>query len=305
MITGFGKEGISMAVRRSKGETIFLAVNYLVMALLCLSMLFPFWSLLAKSFAAASVPSTQLYFWPSQTTLANYARVFANKNIWIGFGNTIFRTVVGTILSLVMSIHVAYPLSKKYLPNRTFWTSLIVFTMFFSGGMIPEYILVRSLKLYNSRWALIFPILLNTFNMIIIRNYFMSIPDSLEESAKIDGANDLLILYRIIIPLSFPIIATVVLWTAVSHWNAWFDSLIYISDGNKQVLQTILRRIVLEGSLQLMELQGGAMAMEASNVSSEAIKAATVIVATTPILVAYPFLQKYFVKGVLVGSLKG
>ncbi|HPZ15755.1 MAG TPA: carbohydrate ABC transporter permease [Sphaerochaeta sp.] len=294
-----------MAVRRSKGETIFLAVNYLVMALLCLSMLFPFWSLLAKSFAAASVPSTQLYFWPSQTTLANYARVFANKNIWIGFGNTIFRTVVGTILSLVMSIHVAYPLSKKYLPNRTFWTSLIVFTMFFSGGMIPEYILVRSLKLYNSRWALIFPILLNTFNMIIIRNYFMSIPDSLEESAKIDGANDLLILYRIIIPLSFPIIATVVLWTAVSHWNAWFDSLIYISDGNKQVLQTILRRIVLEGSLQLMELQGGAMAMEASNVSSEAIKAATVIVATTPILVAYPFLQKYFVKGVLVGSLKG
>ncbi len=294
-----------MAVRRSKGETIFLAVNYLVMVLLCLSMLFPFWSLLAKSFAAASVPSTQLYFWPSQTTLANYARVFANKNIWIGFGNTIFRTVVGTILSLVMSIHVAYPLSKKYLPNRTFWTSLIVFTMFFSGGMIPEYILVRSLKLYNSRWALIFPILLNTFNMIIIRNYFMSIPDSLEESAKIDGANDLLILYRIIIPLSFPIIATVVLWTAVSHWNAWFDSLIYISDGNKQVLQTILRRIVLEGSLQLMELQGGAMAMEASNVSSEAIKAATVIVATTPILVAYPFLQKYFVKGVLVGSLKG
>ncbi|MCK9547397.1 MAG: carbohydrate ABC transporter permease [Sphaerochaeta sp.] len=294
-----------MAVRRSTGETIFLAVNYVVMALLCLSMIFPFWSLLARSFASASVPSTKLYFWPPETTFDNYARVFANKNIWIGFGNTIFRTVVGTFLSLIMSIHVAYPLSKKYLPNRTLWTSLIVFTMFFSGGMIPEYILVRSLKLYNSRWALIFPILLNTFNMIIIRNYFMSIPDSLEESAKIDGANDLLILYRIIIPLSFPIIATVVLWTAVSHWNAWFDSLIYISDGSKQVLQTILRRIVLEGSLQLMELQGGALGMETSNVSSEAIKAATVIVATTPILVAYPFLQKYFVKGVLVGSLKG
>lgn len=294
-----------MKIRRSNGEKIFLTVNYITMIVLCLTMIFPFWNLFAKSFAAASVPTSRFYMWPSETTLDNYAKVFANKNIWIGFANTFFRTIIGTFLSLIMSIHVAYPLSKRYLPNRTFWTSLIVFTMFFSGGMIPDYILVRSLGLYNSRWALILPILLNTFNMIIIRNYFMSIPDSLEESAKIDGANDLLILYKIIIPLSFPIIATVVLWTAVTHWNAWFDSLIYISDGNKQVLQTILRRIVLEGSLQLMELQGGAMGMDTANVNSETIKAATVIVATAPILVAYPFLQKYFVKGILVGSLKG
>lgn len=291
-------------IKKSLGEKIFILCNSLLMLGLCLTMIYPFWNLLSLSFAGHGVATTRFYLWPPVTTLDNYRRVFANAHIWTGFANTLFRTIVGTALSLIMSIHIAYPLSKRYYPHRSFWTALVVFTMFFSGGMIPDFVLIRSLDLYNSRWSLILPVLINTFNMIIIRNFFMAIPDSLEESARIDGANDIVILYRIILPVSFSIIATVTLWTAVSHWNAWFDSLIYISDGTKQVLQTILRRIVLEGSQQLMNLQGGSI-QDSANVNTETIKAATVMVATVPILMVYPFVQKYFVKGVMVGSLKG
>lgn len=293
-----------MKIKRSAGERIFLACNNVFMVALCITMIYPFWNLLSLSFAGQGVATTRFYLWPPVSTMDNYRRVFANTHIWTGFANTLFRTVIGTALSLIFSIHIAYPLSKRYFPHRSFWTALVVFTMFFSGGMIPDFVLIRTLGLYDSRWALILPLLINTFNMIIIRNFFMDIPDSLEESARIDGANDIVILYRIILPVSFSIIATVTLWTAVGHWNAWFDSLIYISDGSKQVLQTILRRIVLEGSQQLMNLQGGTI-QDTGNVNTETIKAATIMVATVPILLVYPFVQKYFVKGVMVGSLKG
>lgn len=295
-----------MKIKRTRGEKIFLAALYFFMLLFCISTLFPFWNLITLSFTGSGVSTTRYYLWPPVSTLANYKRVFASANIWLGFSNTLFRTLAGTALTLLFSIHVAYPLSKKYFPHRGFWTLIVVFTMFFSGGMIPDYILVRTLGLINSRWALILPILINTFNMIILRNFFQGIPESLEESARIDGANDITILYRIILPVSGSIIATVALWTAVTHWNAWFDCLIYINDADKMVVQTILRRVVLEGSQQLMNMTGftpGADNPQA--VSTETIKAATVIVATVPILAVYPFVQKYFVKGVMVGSLKG
>lgn len=295
------------AFKRTRGETVFQLVNVCFMLVLCVSTFYPFWHELVVSLTGSNVSSVSIYLWPPVVSFSNYARVFASTYIWTGFYNTLFRVVIGGVLTLVFSIHIAYVLSKRYYPHRNLWTAFIVFTMFFSGGMIPDYILIRSLGLINSPWSLILPGMLNTFNLIIIRNFFQSVPDSLEESARIDGANDIVILYKIILPLSLPIIATVSLWTAVANWNAWFDSMIYINDPKRMVLQTILRRVVLEGTQQLMDMQGAAIAQESSAyaVSTESIKAATVMVATVPILLAYPFIQKYFVKGVMIGSLKG
>ncbi|MGI5898722.1 MAG: carbohydrate ABC transporter permease [Christensenellales bacterium] len=295
-----------MRIKKSTDEKIFLSIIYAFMIVFCLTTLFPFWNIITLSFTGSGVSTVKYYLWPPVTTLANYKRVFSSSNIWIGFGNTFFRTIIGTLLTLLFSIHMAYPLSKRNFPHRNIWTLIVVFTMFFSGGMIPDYILVRTLGLINTRWAMILPMLISPFNMIIMRNFFMNIPDSLEESARIDGANDITVLYKIILPISGSIIATIALWTAVSHWNAWFDCLIYINDSSKMVVQTILRRVVLEGSQQLMNMTGYIPGMEEVEVvSTETIKAATIMVATVPILVVYPFLQKYFVKGVMVGSLKG
>ena len=175
--------------------------------------------------------------------------------------------------------------------------------MFFSGGLIPNYILMKNLNLINSVWVLVLPGLIPTFYMLIARNYFQSLPESLEESARIDGANDFIILFRIIIPVSLPIIATVVLWVVVGHWNAWFDAMIYINSPRKQVLQVILRGIVILGTFENLEMSN--ISGQSNIVPPEAVKAATIIVATIPILAFYPFVQKYFVKGIMIGSLKG
>ena len=225
------------------------------------------------------------------------------SNIWNGYLWTIIRTVLGTLIALVLSFHYDYVLSKKYFPNRKFWTGILVFTMFFSGGMVPEYLLIRDLGLMNSVFSLILPGAISAYNITIMRNFLMSLPDSLEESARIDGANDIIILYKIIVPLSLPILATVALWTAVGHWNAWFDAMLYIRSADKQVLAITLRRIVLVGTnASTTSLSGEQMT---TNMTSETVKAATIMVATIPILCVYPFVQKYFVKGVMVGSVKG
>jgi putative aldouronate transport system permease protein len=246
---------------------------------------------------------------PKAPTLEGYRKVLANIYIFNGFKATIIRVLLGTTLTIFFTITTAYPLAKRYFPDRSFWTSLLVFTMFFSGGLIPSYLLVRNLGLYNTVWALVLPGLISTYNMIIMRNFFMAIPAELEESARMDGAGEFAILFRIIVPVSGPIIATVILWTMVGHWNAWFDSMIYISTASKQVLQQVLRRMVLEGELQMIELNQlqaiQEVGVSGSMVTPEGVKAAAVMVGTIPIICIYPFLQKYFVKGVLVGSLKG
>jgi putative aldouronate transport system permease protein len=282
---------------------IFFVFLYGFMVVVCFMMVYPFLYLVSQSFGASVTMGLSLI--PASPTLSAYDRVFRNPHVYTGFRNTIFRVILGTALTMFCTIATAYPLSKKYFPNRSFWTSLLVFTMFFSGGLIPSYLLIRSLGIYNTVWAMVLPGLISTYNMIIMRNFFMNIPVELEESARMDGANDLLILARIIVPVSGPIIATVALWTIVGHWNAWFDCMIYISSTEKQVLQLILRRIVLEGTTQLMELANYAADMDTGQVNTDAVKAATIMVATVPILLVYPFLQKYFVKGIMIGSLKG
>lgn len=204
---------------------------------------------------------------------------------------------------MILMVLTAYPLSKRNFPNRNIWTLIIVFTMFFKGGLIPDYLLVKTLNLDNSIWALVLPGAIDTFSMIIMRNYIMSLPDSLEESAKIDGASQLTVLIKIILPLSKPIIMTILLWVIVAHWNAWFDCLIYIRDSGKYVLQAVLRKIVLDAAPQFSDMSMDIQ--DESLPSEEVIKCATIIVSSLPIMLVYPFIQKHFVKGILVGSLKG
>lgn len=292
-----------MKIKSMLGDKIFLCFNFIFMILFCVAALYPFLYLLARSFSAPDANFNKLTIVPQGFELSNYTRVFGNPDIGVGFQNALFRTIVGTIVNLVFSILAAYPLSKRYFPHKAIWTGFIIFTMFFSGGLIPGYLTVKRLGLINSMWAMILPGAVNTYNMIIMRNFFMSLPDAVEEAARIDGANDYTVLARVILPMSKPILATVALWSMVGHWNAWFDCLIYITEPAKQVLQVIMRRIVLEGSAQMMNPNAAEFAGQVVN--AENIKAATIVVATVPIVMVYPFLQKYFVKGIMVGSLKG
>jgi len=293
-----------MKIKSTPGERVFNILNILFMILFSAAALYPFLYLFARSFSSPEASFTKITILPQGFVWENYERVLRNSDIGTGFKNAILRTVLGTGVNLTMSVMAAYPLSKRYYPHRSLWTGLIIFTMFFSGGMIPGYLLIKNLHLNNTIWAMILPGAINTYNMIIMRNFFMSLPESLEEAARIDGANDVLVLVRIILPMSKPILATVALWSMVGHWNAWFDCLIYITDPAKHVLQVVLRRIVLEGTAQM--LNPNSSEFDATQiVNSENIKAATIMVATLPIVMIYPFLQKYFVKGIMVGSLKG
>jgi putative aldouronate transport system permease protein len=271
-----------------------------LLILLCLATIVPFMQVIAISLSPPEIASQSgLHLFPTKVVFEGYYRVIKHALIWKAYGNTIVRTLLGTALSVSLTLLGAYPLSKKYLPHRNLWTGIIVFTMYFSGGLIPSYLLVKNLKLMNTLGALILPGAVNTFNLIVTRNFLMTLPESLEESAKIDGAGDLTILIRIILPLSTPIIATIALWYGVGHWNSWFDCMLYINDSTKFVLQYVLRLILMEG--QTEDLSSDTQII----LSTETMKMATLMVATLPIICVYPFLQKYFVKGMLVGSLKG
>ncbi len=288
---------------RSLSGKAFDAANALFLLLFCLTTLYPFMYMLKLSFSPPTVSFSRISIIPEEVSLINYHTVLSSSYILSGFRMTLLRTVLGTGISVLAMVMTAYPLSKRYMPDRTFFTALIVFTMFFSGGLVPEYLLVRNLKMQNTIWALVLPAMISTYSMIIVRNFFMSIPEEIDESARMDGANEIIILFRLVLPLSTPILATVLLWEAVGHWNAWFDSLIYIQDTRKQVLQVVLRRIVLEGTQQILDLSSGSPDSVAAN--PEGIKAASVMVVSLPIIALYPFVQKYFVKGIMVGSLKG
>ncbi|MFD0715480.1 carbohydrate ABC transporter permease [Paenibacillus sp. GCM10027626] len=292
--------------RKSAGERIFDICNVVFLSVFAFTALYPFINIIVVSFSTpAAANQYGLKLWPQETTLEAYKIVFSNKLIWTGYYNTIFRAVVGTALNVLFSVLCAYPLSKKYLPNRNFYTSIIVFTMFFSGGLIPNYLLIKELGLLDNRFALILPGLIAGFTMIIVRNFFMALPEEIEESAKLDGATDIRILFSIVLPVSMPIIATISLWYAVAHWNAWFDSLLYISSPEKTVLGNVLRKIIIEGSPQFQQYDTYDPSKATTLVTPDIIRAATIMVATTPILLVYPFIQKYFVKGVMIGSLKG
>lgn len=287
----------------SKSENVFQVFNYIFMIVISLLMLYPFWELIRISISTPAEASRMgLVLWPKELSFDSYSHVFRNQYMWLGYKNTIIRVLLGVSIQLTATTLFAYPLSKRNLPFRNIITMLVVFTMFFTGGLIPDFLLIKSLGMNNTILALVLPTGINTFQMLIMRNFFMSLPVELEESAKIDGAGHLRTLTNIVLPLSMPIIATVGLWGIVGHWNAWFDCLIYISDTKKYVLQTILRKIILEA---VNTFEGHDLDYGMERVATETIRAASIIVGTLPILCVYPFVQKYFVKGIMVGSLKG
>ncbi|AEI42348.1 carbohydrate ABC transporter permease [Paenibacillus mucilaginosus] len=288
--------------RALERTSAFDVLNYTLMTLLCVITLYPFLYLLAMSLSPADVSFTTLKIIPEKVTLDNFRQVLGYPNIRSGFLNSISRTAVGTLLSVVTTMAAAYVLSKPYFPHRRFWTQLILLTMFFSGGLIPTYLLIKDLGLTNNLGALVLPSMISAFQLLVTRNFLASLPAEPEESAKIDGANDIVILLKIVLPLSLPILVTLALWNMVSHWNSWFDSLLYMTDPSKEVLQVVMRRIVLDGQMDVMST---AIPEDRPHVSTETIKAATLMVTTLPIVAVYPLLQKYFVKGMLVGSVKG
>ena len=290
-----------MRIKKSLGTRIGDFLIYAFLILLTLSIIAPFWDILCESLTDGWVTGFAR-LWPSKITFINYEEVLGNRSIWSGYRETIIRTVLGTSLNMIFTIIGAYCLSKKRFPMRKLWTLMIVIPMFFSGGLIPSYLWNVQLGLRNTRWVLILPGLISSYNLIVMRNFFSGVPTELEESAYIDGANNLQILVRIYLPVSTAVLATVSLWNMVGHWNSWFDASIYITDSRLQPLQIVLRRIINAGQEALEEM-GGSSNTKTGRLDN--LKSATLFVVMLPIMCVYPFLQKYFMKGTLVGSIKG
>ncbi len=247
----------------------------------------------------------KVWLLPSSPTLKGYKTVFDYPDVWTGYGNSVFYTVFGTLINVFMTVLAAYPLSRKDLKYRKPIIMLFTFTMLFNAGMIPNYLLIRDLHLLNTRWALLLPGAISVYNMIIVRTFFMSnIPDELLESARLDGCSDFRFLLNIVLPLSGAVIAVITLYYAVGHWNQYFNAVLYLTDKNTYPLQVFLRNILLENSIN--DLSAGSVVNESERTYlNELLKYSLIVVASAPLLAVYPFIQKYFVKGVMIGAVKG
>ena len=289
--------------RLPAGELAYQVVLYVLLILLTLTFIIPFLLVIGTSFVSKEeIARRGFVFFPQVWNFAAYdMMLLQNTEVWRAYGVTFFRVVVGTLSSLLVTGTFAYAVSKKDLPGRTVLLVLSFITMIFYGGLIPTYLVVKSLGLIDSLWCFILPNLMSVWNMLILRNFFYSIPDSLEESALLDGATPPTIFFRIIVPLSMPAVATIGLFYAVDQWNNWFDAAIWINDVRKYPLQMVLRKYVLMSSTYDLkfDLATGAKPPDMG------IKSAIVVISTLPMLCIYPFIQKYFVKGVMIGSVKG
>ena len=275
----------------------------LFLLLLGFSTLYPFWYVMVISLSTYNeILNKTLLLYPVKITFEAYQYVFTSGDFLNIAKNTFFVVAAGTVLSLLVTIFFAYGLAKK-VPGYRWMTYFIFFTILFGGGMIPTYLVVRATGLLNSLWSLIIPSLASAFNILLLRNFFSTIPQSLEESASLDGANTLTILFRIVLPVAMPGIATIALFYGVNYWNSFFDAILYITSRNKWILQVLLREMLLTGSYDV--LQGAAETATGMSTTSYTIKMATVMVATVPVLLIYPFIQRYFVKGAVMGAVKG
>ena len=288
---------------KKKKITVGKVINYILLVVLAFVCLYPFLNVIAYSLSGYNaVLSGRVTFYPIDFTLSAYQQILGKTQIWNSMRTTVLVTVLGTALSLILTIFASYALSRSDLPGRKFLTGLILFTMYFGGGMIPTFLVVKGVGLYDTLGALFIPQAVNVFNFIVMRTFFRNLPESLEEAARIDGASYMQVLIKIVLPLSLPIIATIGLFYAVGYWNTYFDALLYIQDPNKYTLQLRLRSLLFGE-----ELNNSGVNLEGlgTQVMTQSLKMATVAVSTIPILIVYPWLQKYFVKGVMVGSLKG
>ncbi len=292
--------------RAPLGDRLFISSVYAVLALVLLVVALPLVYIVSASFSdPQAVISNQVWLWPVRPTLRGYEAVFKNKNILTGFGNSLYYMVVGTALNLVMTVLCAYPLSRKEFTARNKVAMIFVFTMYFSGGLIPSYMLVNRLGLLNTRWAMLIPTAMSTYNMIICRTYFVnSIPDELYEAGQLDGCTPFQYLIQVVVPLSKPILAVLALYYGVSRWNSYFDAMIYLKSQALQPLQVVLRDILILNQIDFT-MMSDASAIAKMRGLTDLLKYSTIVVASLPVLCMYPFVQKYFVKGVMIGAVKG
>lgn len=295
-----------MRIKRSKGTFIFDTVNYSLMIILCFLCIYPIWYVVVNSFNdAKDAMMGGIYWWPRQFSLENYITVFEDSKVLQAFKITVGKTLIGTSLNVFFTAMVAYPLSKKHLIGRKWYMAMGTITMFFAGGLIPTFILFKNLYLLNNFMVYIIPAAFNFFNLLIFINFFREIPGALEESARIDGANDWKIFIRIILPLSKPVLATIALFAGVGQWNDYFGGLMYMTTrADLEPIQTYLYRMVAQ--VQSSQVAGSISAsnITAADTTSTSIKLATMVITTLPICCVYPFLQKYFVKGIMIGAVK-
>ncbi len=294
---------MAATLKKKKKITVGQVINYALITLLAFVCLYPFLNVIAYSLSGYNaVLSGRVNFYPIDFSLEAYKQILGKTQIWNSMRTTVFVTVVGTALSLVLTTCAAYALSRQDLPGRTFLTGMILFTMYFGGGMIPTFLVVKGVGLYDTLGSLFIPQSVNVFNFIVMRTFFRNLPESLEEAARIDGASYVQVLIKIVLPLSLPIIATMGLFYAVGYWNTYFDALLYIQNPDKYTLQLRLRSLLFGEELNNSSANLEGMGTQ---VMTQSLKMATVAVSTIPILVVYPWLQKYFVKGVMIGSVKG
>ncbi|WP_044477400.1 carbohydrate ABC transporter permease [Paenibacillus antibioticophila] len=299
-------------IRESRSDKLFLIINYVYLLLALVVVLYPLVYIISASISNPKlVSSGEMWLFPKGLTLDGYKLVFDNPKIWIGYRNTIFYTVIGTLLNLAVTLPAAYALSRSDFVGRHFFMGMFLVTMFFSGGLIPTYLLVKNLGLINSVGALILPVAASVWNIIVARTFFQStIPKELQEAAHVDGCTNIRLFLKIVLPLSSPIIAVMALFYGVGHWNSYFPSLIYLNDDMKYPLQMVLRQILV---LQEMSAETTGAAISGDIAQAMANKAeiaalvryAVIIVSTLPVIAVYPFLQRYFVQGVMIGSVKG
>ena len=298
--------GVQGRARSSlNGEKVGSGLNYFFTTILVIACVYPFLNVIAYSLSSGrAILSGWVTFLPREFQLDAYKAVLMKKSIWDSMGITIFVTFTATLMGLFLTTLSAYSLSKKRLKGRYFISILFLFTMYFSGGIIPTFIVVKNLGLINRLGALILPNAFSVFNFIVMRTFFQQLPEELEEAAILDGCNDLVVLVRIMLPLSMPIMATIGLFYAVGHWNEYFNSMMYINDPSKFTLQLKLRQLLF--TEELAQMSGNFDLVDGNNTSMpESLKAASIVISTIPIIVVYPWLQKYFVKGVMIGSIKG
>lgn len=293
-----------MKIKRTAAERIGHGIIIIILTLFAFACIYPFWHVLMYSISDSREAMTGgLFLIPRSPTLLSYSMIFKTRQIYVAYSNTILRTFLGTLLSVFLTALTAFPLSLKRMRGRQFFSMLIFFTMLFNGGLIPTFLVVQELGLIDTFLALILPSAMSAYNMFILRNYFQQIPESLEESAYIDGANPFIVLFRIILPVSAPSVAAIAMFYGIANWNSYLDCLLYTNSDTLQVLQIYLRNLL--ASAGAMDSIAGVAGSDASRLTEETVKMTTIAVSVIPILVVYPFLQRYYTKGITVGAVKG
>lgn len=292
--------------KRSAGDRVGDIIIGIFLGLMVIITIYPFWHVIMYSLSDSHASmSGGIFLWPRDPSLLSYQQLLSTRQIYICYRNSILKTLVGTSIALLMTSLTAYPLSVRRFKGRNFFSMMIFFTMLFSGGMIPTYLLIRDLHLLDTFWVYVLPGAVSAYNMFILRNFFQSIPASLEESAHLDGANPFQILFKIVIPLSLPALAALAMFYGVGLWNGYMDNVLYVNDQSLQLLQNYLRQLIASAGAKSGTISEMSNVGAAARLTEETVKMTVITVSVVPVLIVYPFLQKYYTKGVMVGSVKG